>query len=346
MAQKKAHEVAGWLARPDPDIAIILLYGPDRGLVSERAASFAKRTGIPLDDAFSVVRLEADEADQEGRLLDEALTIPMFAARRLLWIRNVGAHKTIADAVKALCADPPADAIVLIEAGELKKGAPLRSTVEGSRHAMALPCYADEGRDLDQLIDETMAEHGLTISLAARIELRRNLGGDRLASRSELQKLALFAGSSGRVEEDDVRQLTGDVAARSLDETIDAALAGNVADFDRQFQRYMLSGGQTFLLLSSMGRQLQGLELMRATLDEGKRSAGEIVGGARPPVFFSRKKLVETSLRKFSPPFLARALGRLQAALLLSRRRPDLATAVVRQALMGIALESSRLNNR
>ncbi|TIR75123.1 MAG: DNA polymerase III subunit delta, partial [Mesorhizobium sp.] len=37
MAQKKGYEVDSWLARPDPAMAIVLLYGPDRGLVAERA---------------------------------------------------------------------------------------------------------------------------------------------------------------------------------------------------------------------------------------------------------------------------------------------------------------------
>ena len=46
----------------------------------------------------------------------------MFSARRLIWVRNAAAQKGLADAVKALCADPPRDAIVLIEAGDLKKG--------------------------------------------------------------------------------------------------------------------------------------------------------------------------------------------------------------------------------
>ena len=58
MAQKKAHEVDNWLARPDPKAAIVLIYGPDRGLVAERARAFAEKTGLPLDDPFTVVRLE------------------------------------------------------------------------------------------------------------------------------------------------------------------------------------------------------------------------------------------------------------------------------------------------
>ncbi|TIP81247.1 MAG: DNA polymerase III subunit delta, partial [Mesorhizobium sp.] len=115
MAQKKGYEVDSWLARPDPRISIVMLYGPDRGLVAERAKAFAGKTGLPLDDPFSVVRLDGSEVDRdEGRLLDEARTVPMFSDRRLLWVRNASGQKALADDVKALTTEPPRDAIILI----------------------------------------------------------------------------------------------------------------------------------------------------------------------------------------------------------------------------------------
>ena len=108
MAQLKAHEVDGWLARPQQNTPIVLVYGPDRGLVSERARRFAEKAGVPLDDPFSVVKLDASDLDKEpGRLLDEANTLPMFAGKRLLWVRNAGGQKTLADDVKALCKVEP-----------------------------------------------------------------------------------------------------------------------------------------------------------------------------------------------------------------------------------------------
>ena len=103
MAQKKAHEVDAWLARRQSDAGIVLLYGPDRGLVAERARAYALATGLPLDDPFCVVRLDAAEIDQlPGRLVEEAQTVPMFADRRLIWVRNGGAQKAMADDIRAL----------------------------------------------------------------------------------------------------------------------------------------------------------------------------------------------------------------------------------------------------
>ncbi|EAB6717816.1 DNA polymerase III subunit delta, partial [Salmonella enterica subsp. enterica] len=329
MAQKKAHEVDGWLRRPDPRFSIVLIYGPDHGMVSERSRTFAAQTGIDLDDPFSVTRLDASEADQPGRLADEAFTVPMFAARRLLWVRNIGQQKTIADAVKLLCATPPPDATILMEAGDLKKGTGLRAAVEAAATAIALPCYADEARDLDRLIDEALGQSGIRLSMDARALLKRNLGGDRMGTRGEIEKLLLYTQGRPSIEADDVLALTGDVAGRSVDDVVDAALSGQLGAFDLMFQRHVLGGGHPYLLLAATMRQLQALQIMRATLDQGRANPSDIVNGARPPVFFSRKKAVEGALRRMQAPMISRALERLSSALLESRRRPELGEALI-----------------
>jgi DNA polymerase-3 subunit delta len=347
MAQKKAFEVDSWLARPDPRFFLVLIYGPDRGLVSERARVFAQGTGLPLDDPFTVVKLDAGEAERDGgRLLDEARTVPMFSERRLLWLRNAGAQKALADDVKTLLAEPPRDAVVLIEAGDLKKGAPLRAAVEAADTAMALPCYADDGRDLDALIDRELGRAGMTMALDARQALRRNLGGDRLASVGEIEKLALHAHGKGEITLHDVRALSGDVSGQSFDDAVDAMLEGRVGDFDAAFTRHCQAGGQAFLTLAGAMRQLQALHAMRGRLDSGGGSAASVVAAQKPPVFFSRRKLVEAALARWSGPALERALERLQAAVLQTRRRPDLSVPIARQALLGIALESARSGRR
>ncbi|PBB44293.1 DNA polymerase III subunit delta [Mesorhizobium sp. WSM3866] len=347
MAQKKGYEVDSWLARPDPSMAIVLLYGPDRGLVAERAKTFALKTGLPLDDPFSVVKLDGAEVDRdEGRLLDEARTVPMFSDRRLLWVRNASDQKALADDIKALTAEPAPDALILIEAGDLKKGTGLRAIVEAAGNAIALPCYADEARDLDSVIDDELRKAGMSMTLDARQALRRNLGGDRLASRGEIDKLVLYAHGKKEIDLDDVNALSGDVSGASFDGAVDAMLDGKVGDFDIAFTRHCASGGHPFLVLSSAMRQLQAIQVMRGQMESGGRNAASVVAGARPPVFFSRRKLVEKTLERWNSEALGRALNRLQAAVLQTRKRPDLSEALARQALLGIAVESARLAQR
>ena len=345
MAQRKAHEVEAWLARPDPGKLIFLVYGPDRGLVSERAARLAAWTGLSAADPFSVVRLDAAELEQDpGRLIDEASTVPMFSDRRLIWVRNAGgAGKGLAEAVKRLAKLPAPQAVVLIEAGDLRKGSALRSAVEGAEAAIALPCYADEGRDIDALIDQTVERAGLQMALDARRALRPSLGGDRLASRGELEKLVLYAHGKGRIELADVQASTGDVSAQSADEVLDAVLDGRLEVFDKAFGRLSAQAGPAAnQLLGAALRQFHALALLRSQMDGDGRSAASAVAAAKPPVFFSRKKRVEAAIGAWDGAALARAAASLQAAVLSARTRPELALAIARQALLAIAAESAR----
>jgi DNA polymerase-3 subunit delta len=343
MAQKKAFEVDRWLSRPEPSFRLVLIYGPDRGLVSERARAFAVKTGLPLDDPFAVVRLEAGELEQQpGRLEDEARTVPMFAENRLIWVSNAGAQKNLAADVKRLVDSPPADAIILIEAGELKKNAALRTAVEGASAAMALPCYADDARAIDALIDEELSKAGMAIGIEARQALKSSLGGDRLASRGEVAKLLLYCLGKEQVEMEDVLATIGDVSASSNDDAIDAMLLGKSAELDLALARHASAGGQPFQMLASAIRQFQSLQTMRDTMERKGQSAAAAVQSARPPVFFARKKAVETSLERFDADAIARALDRLREAVLQTRRRPDLAKPVVERTLLALALEGRR----
>ncbi|WP_173933612.1 DNA polymerase III subunit delta [Chelativorans sp. Marseille-P2723] len=342
MAQKKAHEVDGWLAHPDKAVAIVLIYGPDRGLVSERARKFAERTGLPLDDPFSVVKIDAAEADQSGRLLDEARTVPMFADRRLVWVRNAASQSALAADVATLAADPPADSMVLIEAGDLKKNAALRIAVERSALAMALPCYSDDARGLDAVIDDVLSKAGLSISLEARQLLKSQLGGDRLATRGELEKLALYCMSANAVTADDVRALIGDVSAVHTDNAVDAVMCGRITEFDALFTRHLASGSPPFLMLSAALRHVQALQLLRAQVEDQGKSPAAAVASARPPVFFARRRSVEQAVERWNQAKLSSAAERLQGAILKSRQYPSVAASISRQALLALAIEGAR----
>lgn len=347
MAQKKAHEVDQFINRPGSSFPVVLLYGPDKGLVSERARRYAQATKLPLDDPFSVIRMEADEIDADpGLLADEARTISMFGGQRLIWIKNAGGQRKLAEAIKLLANDPPQETYILVEAGDLKKGAALRSAVENAPAGMALPCYSDDARGLDGVIDDVLSEWKMRITMDARHLLRASLGGDRLATKGELEKLCLFAQGKERIDIDDVRQAVGDVAAFSTDEVIDAVLQADLQRFESSFERVVKSGTAPFLLLNSAMRQFQQIQTLRHMVDNEKKSPAIAVSTARPPIFFNRKKLIENAVGRWNAEALNRVLERLQRAVLESRQNAALAIPIIRQCLLAISLEAARNNRR
>ena len=148
MVALKANDVDAFVARPNPERPIVLLFGPDAGLVHERAEKLINASVDDPSDPFALVRIEGDAlASEPSRLVEEAHTVPLFGGRRAVWIK--AGSRNFAAAVEAVVASPPVDCRIVIEAGDLKRNAPLRAICEKAKSAAVLPCYADNERDLD-----------------------------------------------------------------------------------------------------------------------------------------------------------------------------------------------------
>ncbi|MBD9374496.1 DNA polymerase III subunit delta [Rhizobium sp. ARZ01] len=343
MTEIKSHEFEGFLKRAPRSGGIFLVYGPDRGLVSERAAHLARSTGVALDDAFSTIRMTAgDLIGQPGRLLDEMNSIGLFGGDRLVWIKDASNERPLVEAIDLLGKEAPKGCTLIIEGGDLKKGAGLRKSVETSRIAVAIPCYADDTRALNSLIDGELEEAGLRISPVARQRLMESIGGDRIASRNEIRKLALYCHGRETVEEGDVLAAIGDASAISVDDAVDAILKGEQASFLNAMQKIMASKTPVFLVLQACLKQFQLLELMRAEMDEKRADASLVVGTLGRQLHFRRKPVIELALRRWKIEAIRREMGRLQAAILQSRQRPSLEGTVALQTLLSTVLQSAR----
>ncbi|WP_019222996.1 DNA polymerase III subunit delta [Bartonella rattaustraliani] len=342
MAQKKAHEVDHFLTRFSRAFPIVLIYGPDRGLVCERAQCFVKLTRVAIDDPFSTIRLDAVEIDKDpARLGNEARTLSLFGGDRLIWISNGANQKGFLTALKLLIEDPPEACFILIEAGDLKKGTGLRNVVETASKAMALPCFADDARSLDGLMDEILGHFKKTLSLDARKWLHESLGADRLVSRGELEKLCLYA-SERCITLEDVKAVVSNVSALSLDEVVDALLLGDISGFEAHFSRYAALHGTIFLILTTAQRHFQQLQLLRYQVEVEGKTPFTVISQARPPIFFQRKKTVEHALRYWKLEYISYAMEKIQTAVLESRKNPLLGEAIIRQALLGLTIIARR----
>ena len=89
MTAVKAADVDRFIAKPDPRQPIVLIYGPDAGLVHERVEALVKASVDDLNDPFAFVRIDGDElAGNPSRLVEEAHTVPLFGGRRAVLVQG------------------------------------------------------------------------------------------------------------------------------------------------------------------------------------------------------------------------------------------------------------------
>jgi DNA polymerase-3 subunit delta len=238
-------------------------------------------------------------------------------------------------------AAPLRDCRVVIEAGDLKRNAALRTVCERAKTAVAIPCYADGDRDVGRLIDEELRTAELAMSPEARAALIPLLGGDRRASRAELHKLMLYARGQQTIELDDVVAVVADASALALDTLVDAAFAGRIADVEKEFSKAMVAGTAPYAVVGAALRQVERLHALRLDVESGS-SASAVIERLQPPIHFRRKALVETALRHWTAERLAKAMAVLAEASFDARRYADLAETIAQRAVTMIARSAAQ----
>lgn len=340
MVALKANEVDAFVARPNPERPIVLICGPDAGLVHERAEKIVKLSVDDPNDPFALVRIEGDAlASEPSRLVEEAHTVPLFGGRRAVWVK--AGSRNFAAAVEAVVASPPVDCRIVIEAGDLRRTAPVRAICEKAKCAAVLPCYPDTERDLARLVDDEMREAKLSIAPDARAALVSLIGGDRQGSRSEIRKLALYAHGKGRVELDDVVAVVADASALALDGVVDAAFAGRPPETEAQFSKALAAGTSAGSILGWALRYVTQLHKARLALDAGDDNFAAMRSFV-PPVHFRRTATVEAALKSWSAARLQRAMEQLADTALNVRRTAALAEPLAQRALLSLAVSARR----
>jgi DNA polymerase-3 subunit delta len=336
----KGRDVDAFLARPDAGRPIILLYGPDAGLVRERADALMASAVDDPNDPFSLVRLDGDELSAEpSRLVDEAMTVPLFGGRRAIRVR--AGSRSFAGGIDTLADMPLKDCRIVIEAGELRPESPLRKACERAKTAVAIACYPDTERDLAKLIDDELRVSDLRIAPDARAVLTALLGGDRQASRNELRKLALYSHGQGEVTLDDVMTVVSDASELKLDPIVDSAFAGKPDVVESEFVKAMVAGTYPGVIIMAAQRQAAWLHKSALAVAEGTPTSTLLESGY-PRVHFSRKANVEIALRNFSPTKLAAIIEQLATAAFDMRKQTALAAAIAQRTLLAIAANARR----
>jgi DNA polymerase III subunit delta len=339
MVAVKAGDVEGALRRPDPRIGVFLFYGPDIGLINERARTVAERAVDDPADPFQLIRIDGDDiAADPARLADEAGTMGLFGGKRALWVKATS--RNIAPAVDAVLKGDLQDTVIVIEGGDLAKSAPLRTLCERSQKALALPCYADTGRDLGAVVDETLKQGGFSIAREARTALIASLGGDRLATRGELSKLMLYAHGQREITLEDVDAIMSDVSSLAMDAVVDAAFAGEGAGLETGSRRLAAEGVHASVVLGAALRHAMMLLSARMAVEEG-RPISAVMEGMRG-LHFRRKSLVERHLQRWTSESLRQAVAQLQASLLDTRRLAALDDTIASKTLLDLARAARR----
>jgi len=327
----KAAESERLLGRLPAGLMAVLLFGPDQGLVRERAERLALAIVPDLRDPFRVADIEGGALlEDPARLFTEASSLSMTGGRRVVRIR--GAGNALARQFASFLGEAKSDALVVVEAGDLTKDSSLREIFEEAKNAAAVPCYLDSPESISELVRNSLKAQGISIAPDALEEAVSLLGADRGTTRREAEKLLLYMHGRQNVSLEDVRAIMGDEAEARIEEACDAAGEGDARRLDRALERLWTAGVSPVAVLRMAMGHFQRLGLAGTQIAKGE-SAEAIARRARPPIHFTRMASFRSQLRNWSAERLGEALDLLLETEILCK-----STAVPSEAACGRAL--------
>lgn len=294
-------QIDPFLKSPDTKARVVLVYGPDDGLMRERSVRISKTIVADLEDPFNTITLNGSILIEDtARLNDEANAISMMGGARLIRILDGGDKLT--PIIKPYLDNPSLENLVIIEGGDLGARSTLRMLCEKAKNAAALPCYIEDERGMSNLIRETLSNAGFRIEADALHLLSSSIIGDRARARSEIEKLIIYMGdlkgSNLCVTLKDVQQSIGDNGATSLDDLIYAVAGGNAKIAVNSWQKLISEGVADIVILRTLQNHFRRLHYTHALMSQGK-NLDEAFKSLQPPIFFKFEQPFKAQLNKW-----------------------------------------------
>lgn len=246
-------------------------------------------------------------------------TISLIASRRYLLVDGIDGwgKRDAQTAVEALGQIPPETTVALVSHGKPPAG--IAKAVEkagGEVLSFELP----RARDLPKQLVVDARELGFELEPTAARSLVERLGARPLRLRTELERLALWAGEGGSVSPDDLEAMISDTPEEAIWTLADAVVAGDEPETVSVAERLVSQGEALPRIVYSLAPRLRQA-LKAATELEAGRPANEVAKGLSMHPYAA--KMLVSKVKGRSPEDLDASIRALADLELWSRGGSD-----------------------
>ncbi|MGE0792192.1 MAG: DNA polymerase III subunit delta [Sandaracinaceae bacterium] len=319
-----------------------VLTGSERFLI-ERAIGLLKRASVGdgiagfNDDLFHGATSLAGQ-----KIVNAARTLPMMASARFVLVRNVDAMSNDEQQPLAEYLEHPVDSTCLVLTAEK-----LHASSRLAKAAKSTGALTDakplKGAALRRFTTDEAKRRGHAISGRAADALLEAMGEDLAAIDDALERLSLYLGDGGRIDENAVEACVSRIAADSIWALVDAIGVRDTKTALAASASLLAAREPALRILGMVARQLRIVARMRDALRSGLRGKDAALEAGAPP--FKADELTKSASR-FSARDLAGAftlLAEADLALKGSKRPPE---RVLEEAVLALCAGERRVRER
>jgi DNA polymerase-3 subunit delta len=193
---------------------------------------------------------------QLATVLDEVCTLPFFSRRRLVVVEDADPFVTkFRKDLEAYVENPSESGILLLQTKQWLATTILAKLVD--KAGLAIDCSSPREKDLAPWLTRlARTRHNAELDADAAHLLVELVGPEAGVLASEVEKLAVYAGESQRIEREDIAKLVGAGRVETIWKTLDAALAGQGRLALEHLDQLVAAGEDPVPLLAAMSANL------------------------------------------------------------------------------------------
>lgn len=294
--------------------AVYLLHG-DEAFLTRQAMQWLRETVLvgAIED-FNLDRFDGGQRPDIERIVQAARTLPMMAARRLVWVKNAQGIFGVAKAelkplIEYVSNPDPMACLVLQASTRVKKNGALYKRI--AKHGLVLESKTPPERRLPTWVREAAQRRGRRIDAMAASLLVDALGRDLAALDAAVERLTLYVDEPGLITAQHVEETVVHTRTRTVWELVDAIAERNVSKALARAHHLLGQGEHPLGLMSLVIRQFRQLIIGQGARMSGA-SASDAARMAGVPAF--RAQNFERQLGLYRGGELLAALDRLAAA--------------------------------
>jgi DNA polymerase III subunit delta len=335
-----------YIERPDRAHFLFLVFGADQGLISERSRRLLAAIAPDGAQTQNIIDLAGDAIAQDPLVLvDEAHSIGLFDGPSREIRVSLGG-KSILPALEMIERSPPTSSSIVLIAGELKRDAQIRKWIERQPFAASIECSPDDARDIQRLLDAELKRANLSIEPEAREILSEMLGDDRLSTRSEIEKLLLYAKDQNTVTVEHVHDILLDATAVNLDAVLSGTFIGQPNRIIEATSKLSLADIDVNRLFAAALRYALAIHRARAEIDSGASPDEALQILLRLINGFKRKSEVTSELRQAQTVKTAGFLNAIYIAIKELRQKNILSDERFSRLMLAMARSMQNANRK
>ncbi len=250
---------------------LLLLYGPEPYLLNRLLQQLLDATVPEEDRDFNLQIFHARETTPD-EIIDNAMTLPVFAQRRAVVVRDVDKFKAADfDAFLPYINDPVPETCLILVAEKIDRRKKFFQTIQKKGELVEFKKLYDN--QIPTFVKEQVVAADFNMTEDAMGEFSRRSGTNLQEIVGELEKLFQYCGDKQLIDVEDVRAIVSNTRVDSVFDMTNALGQRKAGEAVSLLRRLFADSIAPLMILSMLTRHFRQLWMARELLDSGSGRA-------------------------------------------------------------------------